>query len=182
MSAKCGAPHPQDNARRCIASPGTHGDHFDRLPDTWPNIEANLAVKIKRENPQAKPRKKGQGSAPALMALAGVASESIGQFKNGVAMPSEPTATQEQAAARVLPHTGTQRRRVYDILLEVGSDGLTDDEISFVLDLSLNSVRPRRGELESDGLVAASGRTRANRTGGEMIVWVALPLETPQTP
>lgn len=74
------------------------------------------------------------------------------------------------AAAQSLPHAGTQRRAVLD-LLRANADGLTDEEIQTALALNANAERPRRISLVQDGLVRDSGRTRLTRSGRAAVVW-----------
>jgi hypothetical protein len=99
-----------------------------------------------------------------------------------VYLPAEPRPTQVAAAAAVLPRTGTQRRRVLDAIRAAGpvrpdgSGGLTDEEIEDALHIGGNTERPRRKELEHDGLIVESGRFRATSTGRDAIVWVAAGL------
>lgn len=86
------------------------------------------------------------------------------------------TTTSRQAAVKVFPRTGTQRRRILNYL-EAGWDGATttgatDEELQRALRMSGNSVRPRRGELVAGGWVKDSGRTRATEAGDDAIVWV----------
>lgn len=94
-------------------------------------------------------------------------------FTPHVYLPAQPRATQVAAAARALPRSGTQRRRVYDQIVRAGQDGLTDEEIGAFLRLSLNSVRPRRLELVEAGLVADSSRRRDTQGKNPAIVWIA---------
>ncbi len=89
-----------------------------------------------------------------------------------VFLPAEPRPTQVEAAAAVEPRTGTQRARVLAAIRTAGGDGLTDEEISARLGLSLNSARPRRLELVTARLVVASGRTRPTLGGGHATVWI----------
>lgn len=81
--------------------------------------------------------------------------------------------TSHLAAARVLPRTGTQRRRVYEAIVAAGDRGMTDDEIAAGLSMSPNSVRPRRVELADDGFIVKNGHVRANLYGNPCTVWVA---------
>ncbi len=58
----------------------------------------------------------------------------------------------------------TLKQRVVE-LLQDSRNPMTDDEIASALRLNSNSVRPRRIELEQDGVVVAAGmvRTKSNR-------------------
>lgn len=82
-------------------------------------------------------------------------------------------ATSQQAAAQVLPRSGTQRRVVFDALVSAArgpSGGATDAELVKHLAMSGNTVRPRRGELVEMGLVEDSGLTRQH-AGTTHTVW-----------
>lgn len=81
--------------------------------------------------------------------------------------------TSRDAAAKVLPKTGTQRRAVLDAIVEAytrGHGGATDPELQRHLSLPPNSMRPRRVELAQAGLVDDSGKRRRHQ-GNEHIVW-----------
>jgi hypothetical protein len=88
-------------------------------------------------------------------------------------VPTFARDTTAKAAVNVLPRTGTQRRRVFDLLAGPRRErGLTDEEIQYVLGLSPNTERPRRKELCDAGLVVDSGRRTKNAGGQECVVWV----------
>jgi transcription initiation factor IIE alpha subunit len=89
-----------------------------------------------------------------------------------VQLPTEPTDTQDAAAHRMLPRSGTFRRRVYDFLVERGDNGATDEEVAWQLGLNPNTARPRRIELVAAKLVVDSGRRRKTRSGDKAAVWV----------
>lgn len=81
--------------------------------------------------------------------------------------------TSSEAARKALPKTGTQRREILDALVAAhasGHVGATDPELERRLGIGPNSVRPRRGELVTAGLVYDSGRTR-DHLGNAHIVW-----------
>lgn len=79
-----------------------------------------------------------------------------------------PARTSAQAARRVMPRTGTQRARVLAYIVESGD--ATDFEIARDVELSSNSVRPRRGELIEGGFLEDSGKTRQHQ-GSKWTVW-----------
>lgn len=93
-------------------------------------------------------------------------------FPNSVGMVGrDHPDTSREAAEAVEPRTGTQRRRVYDLIRETG--GCTDIDCQRVLGLDGNTERPRRVELVEAGLVRDSGeRRRVN--GRRMIIWRAV--------
>jgi transcription initiation factor IIE alpha subunit len=90
---------------------------------------------------------------------------------NSVILSANARFTSIAAAWSMLPKSGSQRRKVYDAILE--ADGLTDEEIETATGLTGNSVRPRRYELLQDGLIEASGETRKTKQGNAAIVWRA---------
>jgi transcription initiation factor IIE alpha subunit len=77
--------------------------------------------------------------------------------------------TSRQAAELVLPKSGTQRRKVYDLICRWGE--ATDSEIQRALGMNGNTERPRRVELVRQGLIKDSGH-RIAENGREMILWV----------
>jgi transcription initiation factor IIE alpha subunit len=79
--------------------------------------------------------------------------------------------TSIEARAKIEPKIGTLRRKVYELFLNRGLTGLTDNEIEKYLHLDGNTVRPIRGSLVTDGLVIDSGTTRNNDKGNRCIVW-----------
>lgn len=86
-------------------------------------------------------------------------------------------ATSHAAAARALPRSGTQRRRVLDLLRGVWPDGLTDEEIRKRLGVPFGSGLARRNELAGDGWVEDSGDRRDTDAGAQAIVWRYVPDE-----
>lgn len=83
------------------------------------------------------------------------------------------TPTSQAAAIRALPRSGTDRRRILDALAELhgkGFAGATDVQLAKRLGMSGNSVRPRRGELVSMGLVEDTGTVKYHE-GNAHTVW-----------
>jgi len=95
----------------------------------------------------------------------------------GLARSDHP-ATAHEAAAAILPRSGTLRRRVFDHIAAAGELGATDAEIQRELDMPGNTQRPRRVELIEAGLIIDSGRRRTEH-GRRMIVWVAVAQAPP---
>jgi hypothetical protein len=84
--------------------------------------------------------------------------------------------TSAQAAEANFPRSGTQRAKVllaiHDAMrVDYWLAGLTLDEIANWTGLVGNSVRPRRRELEQDGLVEDSGFERSSNMGHPAVVW-----------
>lgn len=83
--------------------------------------------------------------------------------------------TSHQAAERALPKSGTQRRRVLELLRSVYPGGLTDEEIRLRLGLPFGSSLARRNELVTDGWAEDTGKRRDTAAGGRAIVWRLIP-------
>lgn len=82
--------------------------------------------------------------------------------------------TSLRAAASMAPRAArTIRSKVLEHLREHPS---TDEEICDALGLSGNTIRPRRRELEVDGLVHHTGTSRSTRSGRLAAVWTAVPV------
>ena len=79
--------------------------------------------------------------------------------------------TSLEAKAKIEPKIGSLRRKVYELFINRGLTGLTDNEIEKYLHLDGNTVRPIRGSLVADGFVIDSGTTRNNEKGNRCIVW-----------
>lgn len=84
-------------------------------------------------------------------------------FDNELGAFQRHSETSRRGALTNYPKSGTQRARV---LLAIASGPHTDNELCDVLGLSGSSVRPRRVELVSGGLVEDSG---VRRSGS--VVW-----------
>jgi hypothetical protein len=84
-----------------------------------------------------------------------------------------------RAAAASIPQgrAVAQWLRVLGWIVEAGERGATDEEIGEGLDLSGDTVRPRRGSLArpetGEPYIADSGRTRPTRHGNRATVWTA---------
>jgi len=102
---------------------------------------------------------------------------------SGFGHPRTPTAgapfvkhsiTSREAARQIAAHMPELRHRVWCEIELAGANGLTDEEVSERTGLAGNTVRPRRGELERDGFVVDSGRTRATASGRRATVWITI--------
>lgn len=80
--------------------------------------------------------------------------------------------TSRSAAEKMFFESGTWRRRVYDYVADRRFDGATDQEIQEHFDKSGDTIRPVRISLVRDGILVDSGRTRANKSGNQCIIWV----------
>jgi hypothetical protein len=79
--------------------------------------------------------------------------------------------TSIDARKKIEPKIGTLRRKVYELFINRGMNGLTDFEIEKYLHIDGNTVRPIRGSLVTDGYVIETGTTRPNEKGNQCIVW-----------
>jgi hypothetical protein len=80
------------------------------------------------------------------------------------------SSTSMTAAASAVDSAHTLRARLLEALRETPG-GLGDEELQERCGLSGNSERPRRRELERQGLIEASGVTRPTRSGRQAVVW-----------
>ena len=88
-------------------------------------------------------------------------------------LPFQKHSATSRAAAESVVNAGTLRAKVRDFIADLGGYGATDEEVQNALNLSGNTVRPRRRELEKAGHVVDSGRTRATQSGRQAVVWIA---------
>lgn len=78
--------------------------------------------------------------------------------------------SEKQAAAAVLPRSGTQRAAVL-AAIAAGANGATDWEVSQTIGLMPPRVATRRLELVEQGWISDSGLRRPTPSGVEAIVW-----------
>lgn len=76
------------------------------------------------------------------------------------------------AARSVAGKAGTGRAIALETL-RAHPDGLTDEELSRITGIYMNSIGKRRTELTQAGLVRDSGIRRESSRGSRMIVWKA---------
>lgn len=93
---------------------------------------------------------------------------------NGVIISKVAQRTSIAAAMKVLPKTGSLRRKVYEYILNQGLRGATDQEIEKTLQIEGNTVRPTRISLVKDGYILDTGTTRKNQHDNDCIVWRAV--------
>lgn len=100
----------------------------------------------------------------------------------GVALTPDQAPTSQAAAHVAWPRAGTARWSVLVDLDLAGDRGCTDEELAHDLDLDLNTIRPRRGELAAAGWIAKATTphgepiTRATARGNAADVWTLTPL------
>ena len=78
-----------------------------------------------------------------------------------------------EMAARMLENPRSKRDQVYAVIVAQRSNGITDETISAMTGMQLNTVRPRRVELVQMGLVKDSGLRRNTRSRRAAVLWVA---------
>lgn len=77
----------------------------------------------------------------------------------------------KQAAEKVEPKSKIIRDKIVEILKQHHRIGLTADELAFLLDASVLSVRPRVTELLRMNILEDSGGRRKNEMGSTVTVW-----------
>jgi len=93
--------------------------------------------------------------------------------------PHSNWTTSLEAAESMVPHVGTIRRKVFD-LISRSFDGLTSDELEVLTGFDGSTIRPRVWELRGNGegpppvVIRDSGRRRNTRSGRRAIVWEVL--------
>lgn len=82
--------------------------------------------------------------------------------------------TSRDAAEKVLPKTGSIRRRIYDFVASNGQ--ATDFQLEHFLNGKHQTVSASRRSLVIDGFLMDSGRTIKNNEGNDCTVWVLAPI------
>lgn len=80
--------------------------------------------------------------------------------------------TSQMAAERVLPRTGTKRKKVFDLIKASAETGLCDHEIEGLTGWLHQSASSIRNGLMNDGWIKDSGKRRKTPQGNNAIVWV----------
>lgn len=81
--------------------------------------------------------------------------------------------TRAAAGLAIRPDAARLRAKVFEYIKGRGGDGATDAEIQSALDMSGDTERPRRRELQQAGFIADSGQVRQTPSGRAAVVWVA---------
>lgn len=89
---------------------------------------------------------------------------------NVVTRGSKSQRTSQKAAERLLPRSGSMRRKVYEWIQQSG--GRTDYELERELRCSHQTISASRRSLVVDGWLIDSGQTRKNLSGNDCIVWI----------
>ena len=85
--------------------------------------------------------------------------------------------TSQAAAEKFHGKSGGWRQQLYWYLQDRGFDGATDQEMQEHFGKSGDTIRPTRVSLVRDNLIMDSGRTRANSSGNQCIIWVVSDYE-----
>ena len=91
---------------------------------------------------------------------------------NVVMISKKAQNTSRKSAEKVLPNTGSIRRKVYDTIKSNDGYGYTDYELETVLKGSHQTISASRRSLVLDGFLVDSGKTRKNENRNDCIVWV----------
>ena len=81
--------------------------------------------------------------------------------------------TSQAAAESIEPTAGTLRAQVLEFLRGRGLFGATDHEMQEALNMNPSTQRPRRNELNRQGLIQRVQMTRKTPSGRKAVVWVA---------
>lgn len=84
------------------------------------------------------------------------------------------STTSRRAAASMVTRAGGLRDLVLQCIRDAGQAGVTDDQISYLLDLPGNTARPRRIELLDAGLIEPAGQALTRRQHWA-VTWRAKP-------
>jgi hypothetical protein len=91
---------------------------------------------------------------------------------NAVMISGNSQRTSSKAAEKVMPRTGTIRRKIYDLIVQQGDYGMTDHALEIALNGKHQTISASRRSLVVDGWLVDSGKTRINNQGNDCIVWV----------
>ena len=79
--------------------------------------------------------------------------------------------TSQAAAKSIRKAVGPMHRKILACLSALPA-GSTDEEMQEYLEMSPNTQRPRRRELELMGRIKDSGKRRLTRSGRQSVVWI----------
>lgn len=85
---------------------------------------------------------------------------------------SKTNGPSQEAASRIAPKAPNLRDQAVAIFKQHHRLGLTADEMAFLLNVSILSIRPRFSELVRLGLIEDSGERRKNEFGSNVTVWI----------
>jgi len=93
---------------------------------------------------------------------------------NSVRIGRRSPKTSQIAAERLLPRTGTKRKKVFDLIKAAGDVGLCDHEIEDLTGWLHQSASSIRNGLMNDGWIMDSGKRRKTPQGNGAIVWISM--------
>jgi len=88
---------------------------------------------------------------------------------NYVLIAHNANTNSQKAAEKILPKSGSIRRRIYDTIASFS--GLADFELEEILKGKHQSISAGRRSLVLDGFIVDSGYTRVNESANECTVW-----------
>jgi hypothetical protein len=150
--ARCGAPHPEDASRTCIAKVGiVHDSHWDKSPDPWPNVEVQGREAVQK-------RTQGKGIKRDLEQLANAGAEAIDQFRGGSRPINIGTKEEGMAEAATSRESEDFRRLFFLTMVEVATvrQEFSTNDVWDLLE-SRGYSRSRNTSAQATGTVGPSG-------------------------
>lgn len=89
------------------------------------------------------------------------------------------TDTSLSSQEAIKPSAKTLRAVVAEYLLSCGDQGATDEQMQREIPMSQNTQRPRRKELQEQGIAVATQERRKTSSGRNAIVWKHKKFTTP---
>jgi len=97
--------------------------------------------------------------------------------ENSAPVGREHPDTSHEAAALILPNTGTMKRSIYELIVASGERGMTSDEAQRAMNGTHQTFSARVSELAKDGLIVDSCIRRRTRSGDRAVVYIPAPLD-----
>lgn len=169
MSETCGARHPDDPGRTCIAKGRTHGDHVDSQ-GVWPNPERIELVQsvIGARRTQKRSRGLHTKAARARQGKRELLAEDVGQTIP--ARDTDPETSHAATAAQMLAGGGSQRAYLLEAFSRL-TDATDEEAMDSHPEVSPTSEYSKRcSELRDAGYIEPTGQTRPGRSGNARIV------------
>lgn len=82
------------------------------------------------------------------------------------------TNTQQQAQQSIVLTSKQLRARIFEFIMKRGAEGATNEEVSELLGIRIQTVCARRNELFKKHLIVDSGVRRDTRSGRSASVWI----------
>lgn len=90
--------------------------------------------------------------------------------------------TSIEAYESLAPHRENMTEQVFDVILEAGSHGCTDDEIEVILSGRHQTISSRRNALAKTKRIVKTGEKRINRSKRRGNVWVVSKFNSTENP